>query len=175
MKGKYIMNTGKTCKNLTDGLLVFVAILALIGVIVHFVGFEEEYKMKHPSTKEEITVSAPFDDPYAETYLKLFGAFSAAAIIGFASRKKGWLSIVASVCAFVISINYYMDGLIEENGYAYLGIAAASIAGSVIYTYYYYTEVKKTLPPKEKKKKKEKNEQTEEGVEEPSSEEEVQE
>ena len=168
------MNTGRICKNLTDGLLVFVAILALIGVVVHFVGFEEEYKMKHPSTDEEITVSAPFDDPYAETYLKLFGAFSMAAIIGFASRKKGWMGIVASVCVLVISINYYSGGLIEENGYVYLGMSAASIAGSLIYTYYYYAEVKKALPANE-------NEEKEDGIieesaaEEPSFAEEVQE
>lgn len=147
------MNTGKTCKNLTDGLLIFVAILALIGVIVKFVGFEAEYTMKHPSTEEEITVSKAFDDPYAEAYLTLFIAFSLAAIIGFASRKSGIIGIIASVCLFIIAMYLYFNRVIEENGFVYIAMSAASIAGSIIYTYYYYTEVRPTLPPKEKKEK----------------------
>ena len=140
------MNTGRMCKNLTDALLVAVAILALISIVVKIVGFEEEYKMTHPSTKEEITVSEPFEDPYTETYVKLFAAFSIASIIGFLSRGNGLMGIVSSACVFVISVNYFTDDLVGELGFLYFLAAATALAGSIVYTYYYYTEVRKALP-----------------------------
>lgn len=138
------MNTGRTCKNLTDGLLVAVAVLALICLVVKIVGFEEEYSMKHPATNEEISVSSPFDDPYTETYLKLFATFSMAAIIGFASRGSAWVSVLASVCAIVISLNYFADGIVQKYGFVYVLIAVTSLGGSLVYAYYHYAEKKKT-------------------------------
>ena len=137
------MNTGKTCKNLTDGLLVAIAILALISILFNVLAFKEEYTMKHPKTNKDVVVSSPLDNPYVDAYIRLFFAFAIAAVIGLCSRQKGWAGIIASICTIVITVNYYIDGIIEKNGYLYLGIAVASLAGNLIYTYYYYTEVKK--------------------------------
>ena len=140
------MNTGRICKNLTDALLVVMAIIALICIVVKIVGFEEEYKITHPSTKEEITVKGPLEDPYTETYVKLFAAFFIASIVGFSARGKGWLGIVSSLCVLVISVNYFANDLIGKFGFLYFLVAATALAGSIIYTYYYYTEVRKALP-----------------------------
>ena len=146
------MNTGRICKNLTDALLVVVAMIALICVVVKIVGFEEEYKIAHPSTKEEITVSKPLEDPYTETYVKLFAAFSIASIVGFSARGKGWLGIVSSACVLVISVNYFAEDLIGKFGFLYFLVAATALAGSIVYTYYYYTEVRKALPAEDQNK-----------------------
>lgn len=137
------MNTGKTCKNLTDGLLIAMAILALISIAFNVLAFKEEHTMKHPSNNEEIEVKTPFDDPYVDAYVRLCATFAIAGIVGFCSRKKGIGGLIASICASIISINYYVDGIVKKNGYLYIGIAVASIAGNLIYMYYYYTEVKK--------------------------------
>ena len=110
------------------------------------VTFGELMLRLQPYTKEEITVSEPFDDPYTETYIKLFAAFSIASIIGFSARGEGWMGIVSSACVFVISVNYFADGLVGKLGFLYFLVAATALAGSIVYTYYYYTEVRKALP-----------------------------
>ena len=137
------MNTGKTCKNLTDGLLVAMAIVAVLSILFNVLAFKEEYKMKHPTNNEEVVVSTPWDNPYVDAYVRLAVTFAVAAIIGFCSRKNGWGGIIASICAIIISVNYYADHIIKKNGYLYIGIAVASLAGNLVYMYYYYTEVKK--------------------------------
>ncbi len=137
------MNTGRACKNLTDGLLIAVAILALISLVVRFVGFEGEYVMKDPSNGEQTVVSSPLDDPYVVTYIKLFAAFAMAAIIGFSSRGSAWVGVVASVCATVISVNYFADGIIHKFGFLYILIAVTSIGGNLVHAYYHFAEKEK--------------------------------
>ena len=133
------MNTGRLCKNLTDGLLIAVAILALICFLVRFVGFEE-YVTRDPVTKEQVTISAPLDDPYIQTYIKLFATFAMAAVIGFTSRGNGWVGILASICAIVISVNYFADGTIHKFGFIYVLMAVTGLGGSLVHSYFWYTE-----------------------------------
>ena len=57
VNGRYAeVNSGTACKNLTDGLLIAMAILALIGLVVEFMSFDGEHIMNHPTTSEDITV-----------------------------------------------------------------------------------------------------------------------
>ena len=133
------MNTGRLCKNLTDGLLIAIAILALVCLVVRYVGFEE-YVTKDPVTKEQVTISTVFEDPYFMTYAKLFATFAMAAVIGFTSRGNGWVGILASICAVVISVNYFADGTILKFGFIYVLMAVTGLGGSLVHSYFWYTE-----------------------------------
>ena len=75
-RGGIAMNSGTACKNLTDGLLIAMAIIALVGLALEFMAFDGEHIMNHPTTSEDITVKGPLDNPYADSYLKLFAAFA---------------------------------------------------------------------------------------------------
>ncbi len=130
------MNSGKACKNLTDGLVLTVAVMALIGLVSRFVGFEVGSTIIDPSTKERIELLSPLDDPYTSTYMKLFIAFCINALIGFGSRNYPWAGIVASICAIVISLNYFAGGVIASFGFIYVLVAVTGLAGSLVYGYF---------------------------------------
>ena len=136
------MNSGKACKNLTDALVLLVAAIALIGFIGRFTGFEAGDTMLSPTTKEKIELLAPLDDPYTRTYLKLFIAFVINALLGFSSRNYPWVGVVASLCAIVISLNYFSDQLIKTYGFLYVLVAVTGLAGSLVYAYFWYAEKK---------------------------------
>ena len=141
------MNPGKASKNLTDGLLLAMAVLALIGLIVQFTSFDGAYTTIHPVTEEEINVESFIDDPVSDAYLKLFIAFLISAIIGFGARKSPVAGILASVCTIVISMNYFASGLIGEFTFIYVPMAVLGLAGNIVYAYFWSEEkkVKKTL------------------------------
>ena len=134
------MNSGKACKNLTDGVVLAVALVALGCLVIAFLGFEGQYLMDHPLTGDEVRVEKPLDDPYVSTELKLFIAFGICAVIGFGSRKHPAVSIVASVCTIVISLNYYADKMIGDWGFLFVIAGVLSLAGNLIFTYFHYKE-----------------------------------
>ena len=136
------MNSGRACKNLTDGLVLLAAAIALIGFVGRFMGFEAGDTMLSPTTKEKIELLAPLDDPYTRTYLKLFIAFVINALLGFSSRNYPWVGVVASLCAIVISLNYFSDQLIKTYGFLYVLVAVTGLAGSLVYAYFWYAEKK---------------------------------
>lgn len=136
------MNSGTYCKNLTDGLLIVMAVLALIGLVVEFTAFDGEHIMNHPTTSEDITVKSPLDNPYADSYLKLFAAFLITAVIGFGARKAPVVSILASACTIVVSVNFFASELIKSFPFLYVLIAFTSLAGNIVYTCFHYFENK---------------------------------
>ena len=130
------MNSGRACKNLTDGLVLLAAAIALIGFVERYTGFEAGNTMLSPTTKEKMELLAPLDDPYTSTYLKLFIAFVINALIGFSSRNYPLVGVVASLCAIVISLNYFSDQLIKTYGFLYVLVAVTGLAGSLVYAYF---------------------------------------
>lgn len=134
------MNSGTACKNLTDGLLIAMAILALIGLAVEIMAFDGEHIMNHPTTSEDITVKTPLDNPYADSYLKLLAAFLITAIIGFGARKTPLVGVLASVCTIVMSVNFFAAELIKSLSFVYVLAAFTSLAGNIVFTCFHYFE-----------------------------------
>ena len=144
MRGGMAMNSGEACNNLTDGLLIVMSILALIGLVVEFMAFDGEHIMNHPTTSEDITVKNPLDNPYADSYLKLFAAFAITAVIGLGARKAPIVGILASVCTIVVSVNFFAAELIKSFSFAYVLVAVTSLAGNIVYTCFHYSENRST-------------------------------
>ena len=140
VNGRYVeVNSGTACKNLTDGLLIAMAILALIGLVVEFMAFDGEHIMNHPTTSEDITVKSPLDNPYADSYLKLFAAFTITAVIGLGARKTPIVGILASICTIVVSVDFFAAELIKTFPFIYVLVAVTSLAGNIIYTCFHYS------------------------------------
>jgi hypothetical protein len=144
MQGGIAMNSGTACKNLTDGLLIAMAIIALVGLALEFMAFDGEHIMNHPTTSEDITVKGPLDNPYADSYLKLFAAFAITAVIGLGARKAPIVGILASVCTIVVSVNFFAAELIKAFPFVYVLVAFTSLAGNIIYTCFHYSENRST-------------------------------
>lgn len=134
------MNSGTACKNLTDGLLIAMAFLALIGLAVEFMAFDGEHVVKHPVTSEMITVKGPLDDPYIDSYLKLFLAFLVTAILGLGARRTPIVGVLASACVIAVSVNFFVSDLINNFPFVYVLVAFTSLAGNIIYTCFHYFE-----------------------------------
>lgn len=138
------VKTGNACKNLTDGLLLLMAIIALVCVIVGVISFDGMYLMSHPVTGEDVYVNQPLENPYYATYLKLALLFGSAAVLGFLTRRWPYISVGASLCTVVASMNYYTDGLIRTYPFVYVLFAVTGLCGSLVYTACFYTERRRT-------------------------------
>ena len=153
-KGVDFVNSGRACKNLTDGLVLAVAFLALMGLVLEFLAFDGEYMTNHPTTSEEITVKSPLDHPYADSYLKLFAAFLITAVLGFGARKTPLVGVFASLCSIVVSLNLFSGDLIESFPFVYVLVSVTGLAGSIIYACLHYTENPQKVKNKKGEKKK---------------------
>lgn len=136
------MNSGSACKNITDGLLLVMAFLAVISIVVAFISFEEFVKTD-PETGEETVVSSVFETASVKGHVKMLIAFLLAATVGFSARKFPPADIAAGLSLLIVSLNLYADRVVGEIGFIYVLFAVIGLAGGLIHAYYYYTEEKK--------------------------------
>ena len=98
--------------------------------------------MTHPATKEDVYVESFLDNPFADTYLKLFIAFAISAVIGFGARKSPWAGIIASICTIVMSVNYFANDLIYTFPFIYVLVSVTALAGNIVYACFSFEEKK---------------------------------
>ena len=145
------MNSGKACKNLTDGLLLAAAFFALIFLAFGYLSFNGGYSMTHPATGEELEVVSAFDDPYFMAYGVLFLCFALTSVIGLATRKHPLVGLLASIVNLIVTFIYFSDGLIETWAILFVLAAVTGLAGSIVYIcFYYYENIMESQFEKEK-------------------------
>ena len=135
------MKNGTMTKNLGDGLLVAMVIFAIILIVIAFLGFEEGgYYIEHPTTEELVDVVHLFDDPYNQSTLRILIGFLTAAILGFTTRRRPYISLVASVLLFCLCLCEAASGLFGYVDFPFTLVAAISLAANVVYTVCFYLE-----------------------------------
>jgi len=91
------MKQGMAHKNLTDAILIFAAVMALVCIVIGVLFFESPMTITDPKTGEDVEIKSPLKDPAFSVNLKLFVTFVLTAIVSFMARKWALVCIAASV------------------------------------------------------------------------------
>lgn len=135
------MKNGTMTKNLGDGLLVAMVIFAIVMLAVAFVTFEEGgYLIEHPSTLEIVDVEKPLDDPYNQSTVRMLVGFFIAAILGFATRRRPYVSLTANALLFALCLCEAASGLFGYVDFPFTLVSAIALAASIVYTCCFYLE-----------------------------------
>ena len=135
------MKNGTMTKNLGDGLLIVGVIFAIVLLAIAFVGFEEGgYYIEHPKTEALVDVVELFDDPYNQSTLRVLIGFLAAAILGFTTRRRPYISLLASLLLLGMCLGEAASGLFGYVDFPFTLVSAISIAANVTYTACFYLE-----------------------------------
>ena len=139
------MKNGTMTKNLGDGLLIAMVIFAVVLLVLAYFGFDEGgYYIEHPTTGELVGVSTLLDDPYNQSTLRMLIGFLTAAILGFSTRRRPYVSLTASALLFATCLIEAASGLFGYVDFPFTLVAAISLAANAVYAVCFYLEKAET-------------------------------
>ena len=135
------MKNGTMTKNLGDGLLIVGIIFAIVLLALAFIGFEKDgYYIEHPRTEELVDVETLLDDPYNASTFRMLVGFFIAAVLGFTTRRRPYISLSASALLFLMCLGEAASGLFGYVDFPFTLAAAISLAANITYTVCFYLE-----------------------------------
>ena len=146
------MKNGTMTKNLGDAMLIVGIAFAIVLLVIAFIGFGEGgYYIEHPRTGELVDVETLLDDPFNMSTARVLVGFFIAAILGFSTRRRPYISLSASALLFVMWLGEAASGLFGYVDFPFTLAAVISLSANVVYTVCFYLEKREEKAAEEEK------------------------